>query len=161
MLPQGSVELLRSETAQQLLSSTNLARVSYVAADCTPRVFPMLFHWTGVELVLATFAGAKKIAAIRTKPSIAVTIDEAGPPPRVLLLRGRATVTDVDGVVPEYRAMHHRYGGPEQGERNVEEVDRPGVRMARIAFRPTWVGVLDFESRFPGDTTAGEFAQRG
>jgi hypothetical protein len=25
----------------------------------------------------------------------------------------------------------------------------PGTRMARIAVRPTWVGVIDFESRLP------------
>jgi hypothetical protein len=28
--------------------------------------------------------------------------------------------------------------------------DRPGVRMARIALRRTWVGVLDFQTRLPG-----------
>lgn len=161
MIPQGSVELLSTATAQYLLASTNLARVSYVAADGTPRVFPMLFHWSGEELVLATFAGARKIAAIRRRPAVAVTIDEASTPPQALLLRGTASVTDVDGVVPEYRAMHRRYAGTEQGDRNVAEIDRPGVRMARIGLRPTWVGVLDFQTRFPGDTTAAEFDQRG
>jgi hypothetical protein len=33
--------------------------------------------------------------------------------------------------------------------------------MARIALRPTWVGVLDFVTRFPGGTTAAEFHARG
>lgn len=32
----------------------------------------------------------------------------------------------------------------------VAEADQPGVRMARIAVRPSWVGVLDFQSRLPG-----------
>jgi hypothetical protein len=67
----------------------------------------------------------------------------------------------VDGIVPEYRAMHHRYAGVEQGERNVAEVDRPGATMARISLRPSWVGVLDFETRFPGETSATEFENRG
>lgn len=159
--PQGSIQLLDTDVAQYLLQSTNLAHVSYIATDGAPRVFPMLFHWTGQELVLATFAGAKKIESIRTRPAIAVTIDEASTPPKVLLLRGRAAVTDVDGIVPEYRAMHHRYAGAEQGERNVAQIDRPGVGMARISLRPQWVAVLDFETRFPGETSATEFERRG
>ena len=39
--------------------------------------------------------------------------------------------------------------------RNVAEVDRPGTRMARIAVRPEWVGVLDFTTRFPGGVIPG------
>jgi hypothetical protein len=155
-LPQGDVRLLDSEPAQRLLASSELARLAYVAADGTPRVFPMMFHWTGEEIVFATFAGARKIAALRARPAVAITIDTAGPPPHVLLLRGRATVTDVDGIVPEYALAHHRYYGPEQGARNVAEVDRPGTRMARIAVRPDWVGVLDFTTRFPGGVIPGQ-----
>jgi general stress protein 26 len=150
MTSQGSLELLDHDTATSLLASTELARLAYIAKDGTPRVLPMLFHWTGDQLVMATFAGAAKIATLRAHPDVAVTIDRAGPPPEVLLLRGRAEVTDVDGIVPEYAAAHRRYYGPEQGAANVEELDRPGVRMARIALTPAWVGVLDFQTRFPG-----------
>lgn len=160
-LPQGDVGLLRTRTAQDLLISTELARVAYVAPDGTPRVFPMLFHWTGEELVLATFAGARKIDAIRARPHIAVTIDAPSTPPRVLLLRGGATVDEVDGIVPEYRLAHLRYAGEEQGGANVAAVDHPGVRMARIGLRPTWVGVLDFVTRLPGGVSADEFDRRG
>jgi hypothetical protein len=32
----------------------------------------------------------------------------------------------------------------------VAGLDRPGVRMVRIAVRPGWAGVLDFQTRFPG-----------
>lgn len=38
-LPQGDVRLLDTDSAQGLLASTELARVAYVAADGTPRVF--------------------------------------------------------------------------------------------------------------------------
>jgi general stress protein 26 len=148
-LPQGALGLLDHEVARRLLASTELARLAYVARDGTPRVLPMMFHWAGGDLVMATFAGAAKIAALRERPQVAVTIDTAGPPPEVLLLRGRAQLTDVDGVVPEYAAAHHRYYGPEQGAANVAAVDRPGVRMVRIAVRPSWAGVLDFQTRFP------------
>ena len=154
-LSQGALDLLEHEVAVRLLASTELARLAYVARDGTPRVLPMMFHWTGAELVMATFAGAAKVAALRARPDVAVTIDRAGPPPEVLLLRGRAELTDVDGLVPEYVSAHHRYYGPEQGAANVAGLDRPGVRMVRIAVRPGWAGVLDFRTRFPGAGPVG------
>ncbi|WP_326558956.1 pyridoxamine 5'-phosphate oxidase family protein [Micromonospora sp. NBC_01796] len=159
-LPQGDVRLLDSPVAQRLLVSTELARVAYVAADGTPRVFPMLFHWTGTEVVLSTFGGAK-VAALRARPAVAVTIDAASTPPEVLLVRGRAEVTDVDGIVPEYALAQLRYAGPEQGAANVAAVDHPGAKMVRIAVRPTWVGVLDFQTRLPGGSSAEDFDRRG
>lgn len=161
-LPQGDPRLLHGETARRLLVSRELARVAYVAADGTPRVFPMLFHWTGEEMVLSTFHPARKIAALRARPDVAVTVDTAGTPPQALLLRGRAEVTDVEGVVPDYRLALHRYAGtPEAGDAQADAVDHPGLRMARIAIRPTWVGVLDFVTRFPGGSSAAEFDARG
>jgi hypothetical protein len=160
-LPQGHTGLLETPVAQRLLASTELARLAYVAADGTPRVLPMLFHWTGADLVLATFGGARKIAALRARPDVAITIDTNATPPEVLLMRGRASVTDVDGIVPEYALAQHRYAGPERGAANLAEVDQPGVRMARIAVRPTWVGVIDFKSRMPGGTSPEEFSRRG
>jgi hypothetical protein len=160
-LPQGDVGLLDSDVATRLLASTELARVAYVAADGTPRVFPMLFHWTGAEVVMSTFAGARKIAALRARPDVAITIDRPSTPPEALLIRGRAAVTDVEGIVPEYALAQHRYAGPEQAAVNLAAVDHPGTRMARIAVRPTWVGVLDFQTRLPGGTSVEEFERRG
>lgn len=160
-LPQGHPGLLETEVAQRLLGSKELARVAYVAADGTPRVFPMLFHWTGAAVVLATFAGARKIAALRARPDVAITIDAASTPPEVLLIRGRAEVTDVAGIVEEYVLAQKRYAGEEQGAANVAALDHPGTAMARIAVRPSWVGVLDFQTRLPGGSSADEFERRG
>jgi Pyridoxamine 5'-phosphate oxidase len=160
-IPQGDTRLLDSDVARRLLTSTEPARLAYVAADGTPRVLPMLFHWAGEELVMATFAGAAKIAALRARPDVAITIDTASPPPEVLLLRGRVEVTDVDGVVPEYAQAQHRYYGEEQAAATLAEVDQPGLRMARIALRPSWVGVIDFQTRFPGGAGPEEFQRRG
>jgi hypothetical protein len=160
-LRQGDVGLLSTDVAQRLLVSTELARVAYVATDGTPRVFPMLFHWTGVELVFSTFAGARKIAGLRARPAVAITIDAASQPPQVLLMRGRASVTDVDGIVPEYALAQRRYGGDEHADALLAELDQSATRMARIAVTPVWVGVLDFQTRFPGGTNAQEFADRG
>lgn len=160
-LTQGDVRLLDHPVAVRLLASRELARVAYVAADGTPRVFPTFFHWTGEELVLPTFAGAKKIPAIRASPAVAVTIDTLSMPPEVLLLRGVAEVDEREGMLPEYVAAQRRYAGVQQGDATVAVLDQPGLRMARISLRPTWVGVLDFQSRFSGGATREEFARRG
>lgn len=40
-------------------------------------------------------------------------------------------------------------------------LDVPGVRMVRIAIRPTRVGVLDFQTRLTGEVTMEEFQRRG
>lgn len=148
-MKQGDTALLDTDLARGLLVSTELARLAYVAHDGTPRVLPMLFHWTGDELVMATFAGAHKIAALRARPDVAITIDTPQTPPESISLRGRVELTEVDGLVPEYVLAHRRYGGEEQAAAVVAEMDVPGVRMVRIALRPSWVGTLDFRTRTP------------
>jgi hypothetical protein len=160
-IPQGDIRLLDSDVARRLLASTELARLAYVAADGTPRVLPMLFHWTGEEVVMSTFAGAHKIAALRARPDVAITIDTTSAPPEVLLVRGRVEVTDVDGIVPEYALAQRRYYGEEHAAASLAEVDRPGTRMARLALRPSWAGVIDFQTRFPGGAGIEEFQRRG
>lgn len=149
MLTQGDTALLDTDLARGLLASAEPARLAFTAGDGTPRVLPMWFHWSDGELVLATFAGTAKVAALRARPDVAVTIDTIGPPPDVLLLRGRVELTEVDGVLPEYAAMQVRYLGPEFAAAALAEVDVPGVRMVRIGLRPSWVGTLDFRTRFP------------
>lgn len=159
--PQGGLRPLDSEPAHRLLKSAELARLACVAHDGTPRVFPMLFPWGSEEAAFSALARTKKIAALRARPDVAVTIDTAGTPLEVLLVRGRAEVSDVDGITPEYVLAQHRHAGPEQGARNVAEVDRPGMRMARTAIRSRWVGMLDFTTRFPGGVGAEAFERRG
>lgn len=160
-LPQGDLGLLDTDAARRLLESPELARLAYVAADGTPRLFPMGYHWNGTELVFATFAGSAKINALRARPDVAVTIDTQGPPPVLLQLRGRVEVTDVRGIVPEYVLAQRHHYGDEAAEATVAQIDRPDLRMARIAFRPTWAGLVDFVTRFPGGATAEDFARRG
>lgn len=161
MVNQGHPELIDHPVAQELLGSTELARLAYVAKDGTPRVLPMLFHWTGSELVLPTFAGTHKVASLLRNPSVAVVIDRAGPPPAVLQMRGTVELTEVAGVLPEYVAAQRRYYGDDQAAAAQADGDERGVRMVRIALRPDWVGVVDFMTRFPGGGTAEDFADRG
>ena len=155
-LPQGDLRLLDSDTARQLLGSTVPARFGYTARDGTPRVVPTWFHWTGDEFVMPTFVRAPHITRpaprlrdLRVNPDVAVCIDTERFPPHVLLARGRAAVTEADGVAPEYALAAHRYMGDDEATAYLAQVDQPGTRMARISVRPTWVAVLDFETRRP------------
>ena len=154
---QGDLRLLDTDLARRLLASDIPARVAYVAPDGTPRIVPTWFHWNGEELVMPTYISAPHIARpasrlrhLRAQPDVAISIDTATSPPQVLQVRGRATITEVDGVAPEYAASAVRYLGDEAAAELLESVDDPRTRMARIAVRPTWVGLLDFETRLPG-----------
>lgn len=80
---------------------------------------------------------------------MAITIDTETFPPEVLLVRGRASVTEVDGIPEEYALAARRYMGEEAAAGYLAQIDRPGTRMARIGVRPTWAGVIDFETRLP------------
>ena len=146
---QGSLSLLEHPVAQELLHSKIPARVAYVAADGTPRVVPIWFHWTGEELVIGTPPKAPKIKSLRKNPKVAVTIDDNAFPHKVLLIRGTAQLSTVKGVVPEYAAAAERYFGPEQGKAWVAQIGAMAPEMVRIAIKPEWIGVLDFQSRFP------------
>lgn len=127
---------------------------------------PIWFHWTGAELVLGSPLGAPKVRVLRARPAVAVPIDDVGPDGagwRVLLLRGAATVETVDGVVPEYAEAARRYLGEEGAQGWLAQVGALGItRMARVAIRPAWVGLLDFQTRFPSALErAMEAAQGG
>src|ERR671922_2854062 len=120
-LKQGDLRLLDTEPAQRLLTSTIPARYAYTALDGTPRIVASWFVWTGEELVLPTFISAPhvrhaayRVRTLRRNPDIAVSIDTESWPPEVLTIRGRAEVTEVDGVAPEYAEAAHRYLGSEQ-----------------------------------------------
>jgi hypothetical protein len=155
-LEQGDLRLLETDVAQRLLASTLPARYAWTAADGTPRVVPSWFAWTGDELVMPTFISAPhvrhaafRLRALRAKPDVAVSIDTESFPPEVLSIRGTASITEVAGVPSEYADAAHRYLGSEQAAPYLEMIDQPGTRMARIAVRPAWVGVVDFQTRMP------------
>lgn len=150
-IPQGSLVLLDTPVARRLLASAIPARLAYTARDGTPRIVASWFQWTGGELVMPTFIRAPHIArparrlrALRARPDVAVSIDTESTPAQVLLIRGRAQVTEVDGIDPDYADSARQYLGEEGGDQYVAMADQPGTRMARIAVRPTWAALLDF-----------------
>jgi hypothetical protein len=155
-LKQGELGLLESDVAQRLLVSTIPARLAYVAGDGTPRVLATWFHWTGEVLSMPTFLAAPhlrhppgRLRALRAKPEVAVAIDTETWPPEVLTIRGRATISEVDGIPDEYASAARRYIGEDAAQGYLGQIDQPGTRMAKIDVHPTWVGVLDFQTRLP------------
>jgi len=146
---QGGLELLQHPVSKELLQSKIPARLAYVWTDGSPRVDPILFHWNGHELVMGTPSKAPKLKALAKNPKVSITIDDNNFPHKVLLVRGTARLQTVDGVVPEYAAAAERYFGREQGQAWVKQLGGMVRQMVRIAIKPEWVGVLDFQNRFP------------
>jgi len=146
---QGDVTLLNDPIAKELLQSTIPARFAYNGLDGAPRVVPIWFHWTGKEIVLCTPLTAPKVKALLKNSIVALTIDTNTWPHRVLQIRGVAQIDTVEGVVPEYAMAAERYFGRDQGQAWIQQAKQLFPQMARIAIRPVWVGIIDFEKRFP------------
>jgi hypothetical protein len=151
MTQQGSLDLLNDSVAKTLMDSANPARLAYTWLDGSPRVVPIWFHWNGHQFVLGSPPKAPKLVALAADPKVSLTIDDNAWPYKVLLVRGRAEVEMVDDVSPEYELSATRYFGPEQGPAWVSTLR--GKPMARIAITPNWVGIVDFETRFPSALT--------
>lgn len=157
-IPQGDLRLLDTDMARDLLQAAIPVRMAYVAADGTPRVVASWFHWTGSEIVMATYlAGpavgvrhpAARVAALRANPRVALTIDTEANPPQGLSIRGDAEITEVDGLAPEYVESARRYLGEEAAAGMIAAMGQPGTVQARISVRPDWVGLIDFVTRRP------------
>jgi hypothetical protein len=150
-LPQGSLELLETPLARTLLAAAIPARMAYTAADGTPRLVASWFQWVNDELVMPTFiaaphigAPAHRLRALRARPDVAISIDTEATPAQVLSIRGRARVTEIDGVDPDYATSARQYLGQRDAPEYLAMLDQPGTRMARITVRPQWVALLDF-----------------
>ena len=138
------IDLLTTDpVAQRLLTSGIPARLAYLGTDGTPRAVPLVQHFDGRSIVLATPAGAPKVAALQASPAVALTIDTEGHPPVALLVRGTTSVTFVDGVVPEFLEANRRRFPVEDFDAVEQQLRAAFTRMARIEITPTWAKVLD------------------
>ena len=146
---QGDLGLLQHPASLELLKSKIPARLAYVWTDGTPRVIPIWFHWSGREFVMASPPKAPKLKALAKNPKVSFTIDDNTFPHKVLLIRGTARLDVVEGIVPEYAAAAERYFGREQGQAWVQQLSGLISSMVRITITPEWVGLLDFQTRFP------------
>jgi len=77
------------------------------------------------------------------------TIDVPGPPPRVLLVRGPATLATVDGVPDRYLEASRRALPPEAWDGFDTQVRAMYKHMVAITVTPEWARLLDFETTAP------------
>jgi pyridoxamine 5'-phosphate oxidase-like protein len=144
------LEVLNKPISQRLLGSSTPARLAYTAVDGDPRVIPIGFVWNGAQLVLFTVPASAKVRALQRNPRVAITIDTMEPwPPRVLLVRGTASLELVDGVPDGYVEAGRKVTPAE-----VADDWEAGVRglydeMVRITIEPDWAKLLDFETTIP------------
>ena len=85
----------------------------------------------------------------QNESKVALTVDDNTFPHKVLMVRGTAALKEVTRIVPEYELAAHRYFGDVQGAEWIQQARQTVKSMVRISVRPEWVGVLDFQSRFP------------
>lgn len=143
--------LLLDPVAQRLLDGPLLARLAYNGRDGAPRVVPVGFVWNGEALITCTATKAPKVRALERDPRVALTIDTGTDrqPPNVLLLRGTASVDIVDCVPDEFLDASRKGLPSAQWSQFEQSVRSLYPAMARIVITPTWVKVLDFETRVP------------
>jgi hypothetical protein len=144
-----AAEILQKPISQEMLRR-DIARLSYVAKDGTPRVIPIGFTWNGTEIVMCTTPNAPKLASLRRNPAVAITIDTEVHPPRILLLRGEAVLDEVEGIPEEYLQMNGTYEmTPQQRVDWEAEVRSLYDSMVRIVVTPTWAKLIDFDETLP------------
>jgi Pyridoxamine 5'-phosphate oxidase len=117
--------------------------------DGSPRVVPIWFHWNGQNIVMASPPKAPKLKALARNPKVAITIDNNEFPHKVLLVRGTSRLEPVRGIVPEYILAADRYFDPETKKMWLDQLASMIDSMVRITVTPEWIGLLDFEQRFP------------
>ena len=134
--------------AAELIDSTQAAHLAYTGKDGTPRLVPVGFFWTGTDFVIATATTAPKVGALTQRPEVALTIDagDSSKSALSLLVRGRAAITIVDGVAPEYLAAARRNLDPANAAEFEQNVRQMYPQQARIAVTPTWARFFDYGS---------------
>src|SRR5436305_1180834 len=70
-------------------------------------------------------------------------------PNKVLMIRGTAQLENIDGIAPEYAACANRYFDPELAQKWLSQLRGMISSQVRITITPEWVGLLDFQTRFP------------
>jgi PPOX class probable F420-dependent enzyme len=129
-----------------LLEGANLARLAYTGRDGRPHVVPIWFTLLDGDIVMVTGPKASKVKALEANPAVALTIDDARPPYKVLLVEGDAHLEPVEGIAPEYEGIVRRYLGP-MTEAYLSQLKIK--RQVRIRVRPVSYQIFDFVRRFP------------
>jgi hypothetical protein len=142
-------QVMELPIARQLLRDEPILHLSYTARDGGPRVIPIGYVWDGDRFLMWTVPDSAKVGALQADERVAITIDVLGPPPRVLLARGRAALETVDGVPDGYLEASHRTLPREAWDDFDTQVRALYKQMTVIAVTPEWAKLLDFETTAP------------
>lgn len=148
---QGDLELLKDPVAQELLHGPYPAHLTYTWKDGTPRCIPIGFHWNGQEIVVGGPSTAPRNEIIDGE-KVAVTIDTYTFPFKVLLIRGTAHTDKMEQVPDEYIKACQQLMGEEVSQAWFASLQPllPNIPyFVRVKITPEWVGILDFQARFP------------
>jgi Pyridoxamine 5'-phosphate oxidase len=142
-------EELAKPFAQQVLREVPTLSLSYVGRDGGPRGIPIAYLWDGDRFRMWTIPGSAKVAALRADQRVALSVDVRGFPPKLLLVRGRAELTDVDGVPDGYLEASHRTMPREGWSEFDAQVRALYESMVALTVSPTWARMIDFETTLP------------
>lgn len=142
-------QVLELPISRQLLRDEPIMHLSYTGRDGGPRVIPIGYLWDGARFLMWTIPGAPKVDALQADGRVAITIDVPGPPPRVLLVRGRAALETVDGVPDGYLQASRRAIPREAWEDFETQVRAMYKQMVAVTITPDWARLLDFETTAP------------
>jgi hypothetical protein len=145
----GAGQVMALPIARQLLASEPILHLSYTAPDGGPRVIPMGYVWDSGSFGMWTIPASAKVRALRADPRVAITIDVLGSPPRLLLARGQATLTTVDGVPDGYLQASHRTLPAQAWDDFDAQVRALYDQMTAITVTPEWARLIDFETTAP------------
>ncbi|TMG10934.1 MAG: pyridoxamine 5-phosphate oxidase [Chloroflexi bacterium] len=141
--------VLATPLAQELLRSSPLVHLAYIGRDGYPRVIPTGYVWKGGKFVVCTADNAPKVRSLGSNPKVALTIDTQTLPPRILLVRGTASMEIVDGVPDDYLEASHKGVPRKEWDGFDAQVRGLYPRMARISITPEWAKLIDFETTLP------------
>ena len=137
-------------TVKDLLEAPIPARLAYIGKNGAPRAIPVSYIWNGNAFVFASPTDWAKVDALRLNPQVALTVDETVFPPRGFMARGTASIAIMQGIPQEYIDASRRIVGDDLMPSWEAEVRRNMSEMALITITPTWLKVVDFDTRFPG-----------
>ena len=98
--------------------------------------------------MVSTATNSPKLASLSERPDVSLSIDTGNTPDqaRSLSVRGRAEVTIVDGLVPEYLAAARETMDAEAAAEFEKTCREMYDQQARIAIRPRWARFNDFST---------------
>jgi nitroimidazol reductase NimA-like FMN-containing flavoprotein (pyridoxamine 5'-phosphate oxidase superfamily) len=131
--------------ARELLDSP-AAHLAYDGPDGFPRVIPVGFLWKADRIIVCTATTSPKVAALTSRPHVAVAIDAGDSPQgaKSLLIRGVAALQTVDGVADEFLEMSTKSMDAHRQAAFEREVRRIYKQQVRISIEPLWARFFDY-----------------